>query len=313
MLDILKSDINKFRNQNWFKKANDSAKNLSLLDVNEIIKKTIYLSKDQANELLNLICKTHGNLFYGIGLELGAGVGFLSSIISQKKEVKKMYSLEVVENYVKLLQPKIINYYGNKNKVISTLGNFENLKYFKENSLDFIIQYDAFHHANDLKIVLDECYRILKPNSKIICIDRIQADRISNEMINRKLNIVYDKSYFEFHKIQYIPNFRRRDNGEHEIRRSEWIQYFANSQFKNITITNYINYSLKSFIKLIISYFPDFILRNTRFRYLVGEKLLDYFIGIFRSPSPKNRGKFVKQKNNIKFHKDLAVLVSEKQ
>ena len=132
-------------------------------------------------------------------------------------------------------------------------------------------------------------------------------------MINRKLNIVYDKSYFEFHKIQYIPNFRRRDNGEHEIRRSEWIQYFANSQFKNITITNYINYSLKSFIKLIISYFPDFILRNTRFRYLVGEKLLDYFIGIFRSPSPKNRGKFVKQKNNIKFHKDLAVLVSEKQ
>ena len=51
MLDILKSDINKFRNQNWFKKANDSAKNLSLLDVNEIIKKTIYLSKDQANEL----------------------------------------------------------------------------------------------------------------------------------------------------------------------------------------------------------------------------------------------------------------------
>ena len=312
MLDILKSEVNEFKNQNWFKKANDSAKNLSLLNASEIIKKTIYLSQDQTNELLNLISKTHGNLFYGSGLELGAGVGFLSSVISQKKEIEKIYCLEVVENYVKLLQPRVIQSFGNKNKIISTLGNFENLNYFKDNSFDFIIQYDAFHHANNLKKVLDECYRVLKPNCKIISIDRIQSDRISDAMINRKLDIVYDKKYFEFHKIDFMPNFTRRDNGEHEIRRSEWKKYFSNSQFRNITITNYANYSLKSFLKLIISYFPDFILKNTRFKYLVGEKFLDYFFGIFRSPSPKNRGKFVKQKNNIKFHKDLAVLVSEK-
>ena len=52
MLDILKSDINKFRNQNWFKKANDSAKNLSL-DVNEIAKNNL-LSKDQKRIKINM-------------------------------------------------------------------------------------------------------------------------------------------------------------------------------------------------------------------------------------------------------------------
>ena len=50
------------------------------------------------------------------------------------------------------------------------------------------------------------------------------------------------KNIFEFHKIDFMPNFTRRDNGEHEIRRSEWKKYFSNSQFRNITITNYANY-----------------------------------------------------------------------
>ena len=42
MLDILKNEKSEFYNLDWFKKANNSAERLSLLDLNSIIKKTIY-------------------------------------------------------------------------------------------------------------------------------------------------------------------------------------------------------------------------------------------------------------------------------
>ena len=140
MLDILKNEKSEFYNLDWFKKANNSAERLSLLDLNSIIKKTIYLDYRHVKELLNLFSKTYGNLFHGIGLELGAGVGFLSSMISQIPDVEKIYSIEIVENYVKLLQPKIIKSIGVEEKVIPTLGSIENLKYFEDNSVDFIIE-----------------------------------------------------------------------------------------------------------------------------------------------------------------------------
>ena len=49
-----------------------------------------------------------------------------------------------------------------KKKIIPTLGSFENLSYFEDNYFDFIFEYDAFHHANDLSKVLNECNRVLK-------------------------------------------------------------------------------------------------------------------------------------------------------
>ncbi len=310
MIDILenRSEIIKL---SWVQSLNNAAVKINEFEPDKILEKTVYLNQNTAKDILDTIEITNGELFRGKGLELGAGAGLFSSTISKYNNVDKIFSLEIIPNFVELLQPKIINKYGDVKKIVPTLGSFENLNYFNENYFDFIFEYDAFHHADNLPKVLDECNRVLKKNGKIICIDRIQADRISNEMILRKLNIKYPKEYFEKHCKNFIEGYTRKDNGEHEIRRKEWILSFENSNFQNIKITNYINYSIKSFIKLLISYLPDIILRRTRFKCLVGENLLSYISGFFRDNNPLNKGKFINLKNK-KIYKDLAVLISEK-
>ena len=310
MIDILENS-NNISKLNWIKIANDAAVKMNELDPEVILEKTIYLNQDKVRDILNLIQITNGELFYGKGLELGSGAGLFSSAISKIENVNKIFSLEIIPNFVKLLQPKIIKKYGDEKKIIPTLGSFENLDYFGDNYFDFIFEYDAFHHANDLSKVLQECNRVLKKNGKIICIDRIQADRITNEMIIRKLKIQYSKEYFDFHCKDFVEGYTRQDNGEHEIRRNEWISLFRKNNFKNIKITNYINYSIKAFVKLIISYLPDFILKKTRFKYLVGENILSYIDGFFRDNKSSNLGKFINLREK-KFHKDLAVLICEK-
>ena len=311
MINILKKSnaINKMK---WAKSLNDAALKLNTLDINQILEKTVYLNSNQSKEILDLITITNGKLFSGKGLELGAGAGLFSSSISNFSDVEKIYSLEIIENYVKLLQPKIIKNFGKKEKIIPTLGSFDDLSYFEDECFDFIFQYDAFHHAANLPKVLSECYRVLKKNGKVISIDRIQADRIDKDLINRKLEIVYPKEYFQKHQKKYIKNYKRMDNGEHEIRRKDWISYFKNAQFKNILITNYINYSLNSFIKLILSYLPDFILKKTKYKYLTGESFVSYVGGFMRENKPGNLGKFINLKKKLRLHKDLALLVCKK-
>ena len=310
MINILNS--NEFNKLKWVKSLNDAALKLNTLDINQILEKTVYLNSNQSKGILDLITITNGKLFSGKGLELGAGAGLFSSSISNFSDVEKIYSLEIIENYVKLLQPKIIKNFGKKEKIIPTLGSFDDLSYFEDEYFDFIFEYDAFHHADNLPKVLNECNRVLKKNGKIICIDRIQADRISNEMILRKLNIKYPKKYFETHCKDFIEGYTRKDNGEHEIRRKEWILSCKNSNFKNILITNYINYSLKSFIKLILSYLPDFILKKTKYKYLTGESFVSYVGGFMRENKPGNLGRFINLKKKLRLHKDLALLVCKK-
>ena len=309
MINILNNN-NKYSNMQWVKSLNNAALKLNTLEINQILEKTIYLNSNQSKEIIDSIIITNGELFSGKGIELGAGAGLFSSSISKISNVEKIYSLEIIENYVKLLQPKIIKNFGISKKVIPTLGTFDDLSYFKDEYFDFIFQYDAFHHAYDLPKVLNECCRILKKSGKIISIDRIQSDRTSDNMINRKLDIHYTKEYFLKHYKDHIKNYTRRDNGEHEIRRNEWVSYFRNSQFKNIKITNYINYNFKSCIKLILSYIPDFILNRTKFRYMVGESFVSYIGGFMRKNKPSNQGKFINSK--LRLHKDLAVLICNK-
>ena len=76
------------------------------------------------SDILNLIQITNGELFYGKGLELGAGAGLFSSAISKIENVNKIFSLEIIPNFVKLLQPKIIKKYGDKKKNNSYFGKF---------------------------------------------------------------------------------------------------------------------------------------------------------------------------------------------
>ncbi|MDC3167143.1 class I SAM-dependent methyltransferase, partial [Candidatus Pelagibacter sp.] len=85
----------------------------------------------------------------GVGIDLGGGTGIVSSTVALSKKVEKIYCNEIVENNVKYCHPivkkKILK--NKVNKVISVVGNFNNLQ-FKKNKFDFAIIWDSFHHSS---------------------------------------------------------------------------------------------------------------------------------------------------------------------
>lgn len=197
-----------------------------------IINEYTYIDSPEIQKTFDLIPNLD-NSINGIGVDLGGGVGCISSTLALKKSVQQIYCVELVKEVVELCQPivkeKIL---GDKmSKVVSVVGNFDILK-LDSNSIDFVVAWDSIHHSNDPVKTLVECKRILKKNHKMIIVDRAHNNSTSDSEIERMLNITYD---VEFLKKNYRPidqKLTRRENGEHEYRFSEWESFFKKSGFE---------------------------------------------------------------------------------
>ena len=171
--------------------------------------------------------------FKGVGLDVGGGIGLVSSIIAKKKNVKKIYCVEVVKNAVLKCQPiikkKILK--NREDKVISVLGSFDNIE-LKKLSVDFLIAWDSLHHSSNILETLKELKRILRRKGKLIIVDRAHDNQTLDSEIKRMLNVVYSK---EFLKLNFYPKNKfltRKMNGEREYRYKDWESFFKKIGFK---------------------------------------------------------------------------------
>jgi len=169
----------------------------------------------------------------GIGLDVGGGVGLVSSIIAKKKSVKKIYCVEIVKNAVTKCQPiikkKILR--KKEDKVVSVLGSFDNIE-LKRSSVDFLVAWDSLHHSSNILKTLKELKRILKKKGKFIIIDRGHDNQTPESEIKRMLNVVYSK---EFLKSNFLPTSKiltRKMNGEREYKYKDWDVFFKKTGFK---------------------------------------------------------------------------------
>lgn len=215
-----------------YKLNNRIAKKYSKENINKLAKKYTHIKPEHINFLLKTNSKIWKNL-KGLGADLGGGIGLLSSVIAKKKDIKKIYCVEVVKNAVTKCQPRVKKKILNKKakKVISVLGSFDHIE-LKKSSLDFCIAWDAMHHSEDLVKTLIGIKKVLKKNGKLIIVDRAHNNDTSNAEIQRMLNIVYSK---EFLRENYLPinkKLTRKMNGEREYRYSDWEKNFKKSGFK---------------------------------------------------------------------------------
>lgn len=199
-----------------------------------IIDEYVYIHPENVENTFNIIPNS-SELIHGIGIDLGGGVGCISSTLAKRKNVKKIYCIELVEEAVKLCQPIVKHEIlkENENKVISVVGDFDNLD-LENNSIDFAVSWDSMHHSMNLIKTLKECKRVLKKNGVFIIVDRAHNNSTPDSEIERMLNIVYDE---EFLTKFYRPKdmiLTRRENGEHEHRFFEWDKFFEASGFKLI-------------------------------------------------------------------------------
>ena len=199
-----------------------------------IIDEYVYIHPENVEKTFNIIPNS-SEFIQGIGIDLGGGVGCISSTLAKRKNVEKIYCIELVEEAVTMCQPivkrEILK--ENDNKVISVVGDFDDLN-LENNSIDFAVSWDSMHHSMNLVKTLKECKRVLKKNGIFIIVDRAHNNSTPDSEIERMLNIVYDENFLTKFYRPKGTILTRKENGEHEHRFFEWDNFFEGSGFKLI-------------------------------------------------------------------------------
>ena len=208
--------------------------NQHLKGFSAIIDEYVYIHPENVENTFDIIPNSSEHI-HGIGIDLGGGVGCISSTLAKRKNVKKIYCVELVEEAVTMCQPivkrEILK--ENDNKVISVVGDFDDLN-LENNSIDFAVSWDSMHHSMNLVKTLKECKRVLKKNGIFIIVDRAHNNSTPDSEIERMLNIVYDENFLTKFYRPKGTILTRKENGEHEHRFFEWDNFFEGSGFKLI-------------------------------------------------------------------------------
>lgn len=169
-------------------------------------------------------------------VDLGAGTGTLTSIISRFKAVRQVCSVEISEAYVNRIMPLVFQATkADISKIERSIGDFDQLK-LDDNSVDFIVEYGSFHHSSDIEKTLKEAARILKKDGWFIGIERARPNHLTNKDIDRLLAIEFAAPLKRMYGIAEDRTVTRRDWGEHELRYCDWNHLFSKQGFRTYVV-----------------------------------------------------------------------------
>jgi ubiquinone/menaquinone biosynthesis C-methylase UbiE len=200
----------------------------------------------------------------GVGIELGAGLGVLSATVASQRSVHGVLALEICPNFVDLVIPVVAaQVLGDRARhVVPVLGSFVNLE-VADGSLDFAVEIDSLHHADDLDAVLAEAARVLKPGGCLVAFDRAQPDDMPDWLRDRMLDYKYTPEWIAENGYPPGVEMTRRENGEHEIRLHEWQTALSRAGFRLARTANFVPaISPKLAVKAAVSYLPAPIRRR---------------------------------------------------
>ena len=120
-------------------------------------------------------------------LEVGAGAGWLGSLISKYPDVKKMFILENDPVAIHETMPLVFKALeADESKITRVLGTFHHLPlpdYF-----DFVIATGALHHSGNLKLVFEQVFSTLKPGGWLIASEPAFPNTMTKDEMNRWRN-----------------------------------------------------------------------------------------------------------------------------
>ena len=187
-------------------------------------------------DCLRLVEKLIKKAYSGKIMEIGAGTGIYSCILSQYPRIEKIYTLDYSEVCIKELVPFIMSRFNlsesQKNKIYRVVGSFDNIK-IADNSLDFIISMGSLHHSEDREKTLRELFRVLKKGGYLIACERASNNNLTNKQLNENLNIEYSDEHKKLMGYEKESKYTRRMNSEHEPLLAEWEYLTTKVGFKS--------------------------------------------------------------------------------
>lgn len=100
-------------------------------------------------------------------LDLGCGSGWLSALLSQEPNVKRIIAWDSSPHLLSDVLPRVFELIGgDAGKLTTVCGNFVPLL-LDDHSIDVVVMSSAFHHAPDPRRLLEELRRALAPQGTI--------------------------------------------------------------------------------------------------------------------------------------------------
>lgn len=201
---------------------NNLIEQLNNQSVQDLILRYTYITPKQIQTVLERDPRIR-SVLRGHGIDIGGGIGCVSSALSNFVEVETIICLDISIMAVTVGQRRVLDWDKNaiSKKVVSVVGNFDNLE-LMDSTLDFAIAWDSLHHSDSLERTLLELHRVLKTGGHVVIVDRAHSDETTTEHLEKLMNIEYSKEFKDANFIQSDQIVTRRDNGEHEYRLIDW-------------------------------------------------------------------------------------------
>ncbi|MBS0185058.1 MAG: methyltransferase domain-containing protein [Proteobacteria bacterium] len=210
-----------------------------------------------------------GKKISGVGADFAAGSMWLTAFILKNYPlITQFYAIDYSRKNVFDLGSKLLEHYKiSPEKLTLCLGSFYDIKLPSE-SLDFIVMAQAFHHAENPDVLLQESYRLLKKGGFLIMVGElfISKNLYFKCYLNYLASLIVSSKYFplsffkHFKKLQNIGSKRLKGSfqniyfppdpvtGDHYYLKSQYKMFFLRNKFKFINIkskkSNHLAYIL---------------------------------------------------------------------
>lgn len=124
----------------------------------------------QLNRALQVLRTEFGRTLSGSGADLACGTMWAVPHLLDQAPIDRLYCVEMSRHRLLTIGPKMLEHYGvPQERVVLCLGSFYHLR-LPDESLEFVLLSQAFHHASEPERLLGEIGRILKPGGIAVVI-----------------------------------------------------------------------------------------------------------------------------------------------
>lgn len=153
-----------------------------------------------------------GKPIEGTVIEIGAGTGWCSAILSRKQAITDIYALDYDPYCVSQLMPQVHTVLqADKSKVHYVHGSFNCIPL--KDHFDLVVSIGALHHSENLLKTLRECFRSLKPGGYLIASEPLEPNSMTQAIEHVKAESVDPSS-----TVKYGKQTRHKENSDHYYR-----------------------------------------------------------------------------------------------